>query len=549
MSLYENKDPRMPLERVAIPDGKHFKLRNKYHALLNNHNPKGNLLSAVFGYVSLFGTSLLVLVLAYQGLPALLKAFNAQPNTFWYNLVYGLLGPVLMFLFVAVVALINILMLRKYLAKVQNRYGPLHHGPAGVLQTVFDALKLVSKEDYAPGMVDEEIFTLAPVIVFVSAFIMIAVMPFAPGWVFSNVDAGALFIIAAGTLGGYGVLLAGWSMNNKFGLMGGLRAAAQLVSYEVPLSISLLSVVVYCGSMNLTDIVEKQTTLWNCFPLFIPFVIYLIAGLAEIKMTPFDLPEAESELVAGFNTEYGGMRFGFFFVAEFAELYLLPAILAIFFLGGWHSISVPAPQGTFLNAWSGGAPTLELLPRANSMRSDLNNDYIVDNKDLTVFSGGVNSKDGLVVDALESRGISYPFPKWRADINKDGVVDDQDKTILNQDIKDNPQPSLWQRLFGVGSLLVNVIYGFISLLKGAAGVYFYMWIRATLPRFRDDQLMELCWKGLIPLSMVGLLLAAVSRLYPIVGQILAFAVILPLAGVLLARAFGLNFGSAKKEIA
>jgi NADH-quinone oxidoreductase subunit H len=470
MSLYENKEPRMPLERVAIPENKHFKLRNNYHPLLNNHNPKGNLFSAIFGYVSLFGTTLLVLVLTYQGLPALLIALNAKPNTFWYNLVYGLLGPVLMFLFVAVVALINILMLRKYLAKVQNRYGPLHHGPAGVLQTVFDALKLVSKEDYSPGMVDEEIFTLAPVIVFVSAFIMIAVMPFAPGWVFSNVDAGALFIIAAGTLGGYGVLLAGWSMNNKYGLMGGLRAAAQLVSYEVPLSISLLSVVVYCGSMNLTDIVEKQATLWNCFPLFIPFVIYLIAGLAEIKMTPFDLPEAESELVAGFNTEYGGMRFGFFFVAEFAELYLLPAILAIFFLGGWHAPSLP-------------------------------------------FIGE------LVIHST-------------APANPSSIGD-------------------WiQVAFAPGGLLLNIQYAFWSLLKGAAGVYFYMWIRATLPRFRDDQLMELCWKGLIPLSMVGLLLAAVSRLYPVIGQILAFAVILPLAGYLLVRAFGLKLpGAANKEIA
>ncbi len=471
MSLYENKEPRMPLERVAIPENKHFKLRNKYHALLNNHNPKGNLLSAIFGYVSLFGTTLLVLALTYQGLPALLEALGAAKNSFWYNLVYGLLGPVLMFLFVAVVALINILMLRKYLAKVQNRYGPLHHGPSGVLQTVFDALKLVSKEDFAPAMVEETIFTLAPVIVFVSAFIMIAVMPFAPGWVFSDVDAGALFIIAAGTLGGYGVLLAGWSMNNKYGLMGGLRAAAQLVSYEVPLSIALLSVVVYNGSMNLTTIVESQATVWNVFPLFIPFVIYLIAGLAEIKMTPFDLPEAESELVAGFNTEYGGMRFGFFFVAEFAELYLLPAILAIFFLGGWHAPTLPIIG--------------ELVIRTNA-----------------------------------------PAPTDAS-------------SILG----------LLQTMFAPGGIGTNLQYAFWSLLKAAAGVYFYMWIRATLPRFRDDQLMELCWKGLIPLSLIGLLLAAVSRLYPVVGQILSYVTAIPLLLFIVSRAFGLRLPSPKKELA
>jgi NADH-quinone oxidoreductase subunit H len=473
MSLYENKDSRMPLERVAIPENKHFKLRNKYHPLLNNHNPKGNLFSAIFGYVSLFGTTLLVLAITYQGLPALLEALGAQKNSFWYNLIYGLLGPVLMFLFVAVVALINILMLRKYLAKVQNRYGPLHHGPAGVLQTVFDALKLVSKEDFTPGMVEETIFTLAPVIVFVSAFIMIAVMPFAPGWVFSNVDAGALFIIAAGTLGGYGVLLAGWSMNNKYGLMGGLRAAAQLVSYEVPLSIALLSVVVYNGSMNLTTIVESQAKVWNAFPLFIPFVIYIIAGLAEIKMTPFDLPEAESELVAGFNTEYGGMRFGFFFVAEFAELYLLPAILAIFFLGGWHAPIIPIP-------------------------------YIGE----------------LVIHT------TAPDPA-----NASSIL------------------GLLQTMFAPGGIGQNLQYAFWSLLKAAAGVYFYMWIRATLPRFRDDQLMELCWKGLIPLSMIGLLLAAVSRLYPVVGQILSYVTAIPLLLFIVSRAFGLKLPSPKKELA
>jgi NADH-quinone oxidoreductase subunit H len=538
MSLYENKEPRMPLERVAIPENKHFKLRNKYHALLNNHNPKGNLLSAVFGYVSLFGTTLLVLALTYQGLPALLEALGAAKNSFWYNLVYGLLGPVLMFLFVAVVALINILMLRKYLAKVQNRYGPLHHGPAGVLQTVFDALKLVSKEDFAPAMVEETIFTLAPVIVFVSAFIMIAVMPFAPGWVFSNVDSGALFIIAAGTLGGYGVLLAGWSMNNKYGLMGGLRAAAQLVSYEVPLSIALLSVVVYTGSMNLTDIIEHQKTVWHVFPLFIPFVIYLIAGLAEIKMTPFDLPEAESELVAGFNTEYGGMRFGFFFVAEFAELYLLPAILAIFFLGGWHAPSFPIPQNTIFSQWAGGSSSLELVLRANLNPIDLNKDWKFTSGDQDLLNGAIDttSKTGVKADV-------------RFDLNADGQVNPSDQILLQEYVDGKQGLTWWQLLFGSGSLLLNLQYAFWSLLKAAAGVYFYMWIRATLPRFRDDQLMELCWKGLIPLSMIGLLLAAVSRLYPVIGQILSYVTAIPLLLFIVSRAFGLRLPSPKKELA
>jgi NADH-quinone oxidoreductase subunit H len=441
----EQSTGKMPMERIGIPADRHYKVRVDHHMALSADPRKSGVINAVIGYFSLVVLApLLILTLTFWGLPALLGVAGVLPNTFWYNLIFGLLGPVLAFLFIAVVALINILMLRKYLAKVQNRFGPLHHGPSGSLQTVFDALKLVAKEDHSPGMVEETIFTIAPVLVFVSAFLLMAVIPFAPGWVFANVDAGAIFIIAAGTLGSYGVLLAGWSMNNKYGLLGGLRAAAQLVSYEVPLSIALLAVCVYTGSMNLTEIADYQLVHgWNVFPLFIPFVIYLIAGLAEIKMTPFDLPEAESELVAGFNTEYGGMRFGFFFVAEFAELYLLPAVLAVFFLGGWHTL--PLPDGFANN--------------------------ILGYKELFVWG--------------------------------------------------NPADP-------AGNLLRNVIYAAISLLKAAAGVYFYMWIRATLPRFRDDQLMELCWKGLIPLSLVGLLLAAVSRLNPVIGAVISIITILGL---------------------
>ena len=427
MSIYENKEARLPLERVSVPTDKHYRMRMKHHGLLNANPRKSGLFAAIVGYALLFGAAHGVLILAFQVIPALLTnglpfpwtGFGLEKNSFWFNVIYGLLAPVLAFLFIAVVALINILMLRKYLAKVQNRYGPLHNGPSGSLQTVYDALKLVSKEDYTPKMVEETIFTLAPVLVFVSAFLLMAVIPFAPGWVFANVEAGAIFIIAAGTLGGYGVLLAGWSMNNKYGLMGGLRAAAQLVSYEVPLSISLLSVCVYAGSMNLSKIVEAQQSLWFAIPLFIPFVIYLIAGLAELKMTPFDLPEAESELVAGFNTEYGGMRFGFFFVAEFAELYLLPALMAVFFLGGWYPPSIPTFNIPLLSEWAGGSSTLLLMLKAN----------IAEGEAMT----------------------------W------------------------------WNTLFQPGGLIVGIQYSFWFLLKGAAGVYFYMWIRATLPRFRDDQ--------------------------------------------------------------
>jgi NADH-quinone oxidoreductase subunit H len=414
---------------MPIPKDRHYRVNIKHHMLTNADARRSGALAAILGYFGLFFAAPVgILALTFQGLPFLLQTLGAKPDSLAFIATTGVLGPVLAFLFLAVVALVNILWLRKYLGKVQNRFGPLHNGPSGVLQTVFDALKLVSKEDYTPGMAEEGIFTVAPMLVFVSAFLLMAVLPFAPGWVFANVEAGALFIIAAGTLGSYGVLLAGWAQNNKYGLLGGLRAAAQLVSYEVPLSVALLSVCVYAGSMNLTAIVDDQSRLWNAFPLFIPFVIYLIAGLAELKMTPFDLPEAESELIAGFNTEYGGMRFGFFFVAEFAELFLLPAILVVFFLGGWHPPTIP----TFGLTPEGWLPLVLRFP-------------------------GVP-------------GLDY------------------------------------------GGLFLNLQYAAWFMLKSAAGVYFYMWVRATLPRFRDDQLMELCWKFLIPLSFLGLLIAAIFRL-------------------------------------
>ncbi len=446
-------DYQKDYKSMLAEDGRHFKVDVKHNILTNSNSAHSGVIAPIIGYVTLCVIApLAILALTYQGLPALLMWLGANPGSFYYTLVFGVLGPVLAFLFVAVVALINILMLRKYLGKVQIRFGPLHNGPGGSLQTVYDALKLISKEDFSPGLVEETIFTLAPVLVFVSAFLLMAVIPFAPGWVFANIDAGALFVIAAGTLGGYGVLLAGWAQNNKYGLLGGLRAAAQLVSYEVPLSIALLAVCVYAGSMNLTEIVNAQANnFWFVFPLFIPFVVYLIAGLAEIKMTPFDLPEAESELIGGFNTEYGGMRFGFFFVAEFAELALLPAVLVVFFLGGWHTINLPE---NFL---------------AN----------IFGYKELFVYGAD-------------------------------------------------------------GSLVRNLIYAFWFLLKCAAGVYFYMWVRATLPRFRDDQLMELCWKGLIPLSLIGLLLAALAALAPAFGTVLSVLVILTILFLVVPRFFKLG---------
>jgi len=206
----------------------------------------------------------------------------------------------------------------------------------GVFQTVFDALKLLGKEDFAPKKADWLIFRLAPAIVFVSAFLLMVAIPVAPGWLIADLDVGLLYIVAVSTLGAYGVVLGGLSQGNKWGLLGAFRAGAQLVSYEVPLAIALLSVGVFAGSLRFTDIVEHQQGLWHVVPLFLSFVVYLVASIAELKATPFDLPEAESEIVAGYNTEYSGMSFAFFFLAEFVELFLLPGFMVLLFFGGWH---------------------------------------------------------------------------------------------------------------------------------------------------------------------------------------------------------------------
>lgn len=412
-------------KRIPIPEDRHFKPK------LLGYNPKTpNQFAEIAGYSLLYAVMAGLIVGMFGVLPWLLKlpaspfATNGAFNTAGL-ITYAIIAAVLSFLILAVAALILILALRKYLARVQNRYGPMHNGPAGAFQTIADAIKLVSKEDFVPGSADAVIFTLAPVMVFVSAFLLMAVLPFAPEWVLADINVGLLFIIAAGTIGAYGVLMAGWSINNKFGLLGGLRAAAQLVSYEIPLSISLLSVAIWVGSLNLSDIVASQSIWWTGIPLFISMIVYLIATLAEIKMTPFDLPEAESELVAGFNTEYSGMRFGFFFVAEFAELFLLPAIAVTVFFGGY--------QQPLAGLWDFG-------------------------------------------DVLRSWGT--------------------DGSSLNQ----------------FGSLLANTYAMIWFLLKTAVIAWLIMWVRATLPRFRDDQLMELCWKGLIPLSMLGLAVSVVLRL-------------------------------------
>jgi len=230
---------------------------------------------------------------------------------------------------------------RRLLALWQDRYGPNRVGPFGLLQVLADMIKIFTKEDWIPPFADKPVFLLAPAIIVVTVLMTFAVLPIAPGVVVSDLNIGLLFFLGMSSLGVYSVVLAGWSSDNKYALLGGMRAAAQMLSYEVFMGLSLMGVVVLAGSFDLATIVEAQRKLWFVVPQFLGFVLFLIAGIAETRRLPFDLPEAESELVAGFHSEYSGMKFGMFFVGEYLGVTLISALVAILFFGGWLGPGLP----------------------------------------------------------------------------------------------------------------------------------------------------------------------------------------------------------------
>ena len=224
---------------------------------------------------------------------------------------------------------------RRLLALWQDRYGPNRVGPFGLLQVVADMIKIFTKEDWIPPFADKPVFVLAPAIIVVTVLMTFAVLPVTPRIIVTDLNIGLLFFLAMSSLGVYSVVLAGWSSDNKYSLLGGVRAAAQMLSYEVFMGLSLMGVVVLAGSFDLAKIVEAQRKMWFVIPQFLGFVLFLIAGLAETRRLPFDLPEAESELVAGYHSEYSGMKFGMFFVGEYLGVTLISALIAVLFFGGW----------------------------------------------------------------------------------------------------------------------------------------------------------------------------------------------------------------------
>jgi NADH-quinone oxidoreductase subunit H len=226
---------------------------------------------------------------------------------------------------------------RRLLALWQDRYGPNRVGPFGLLQVMADMIKIFFKEDWVPAFVDRPVFLLAPVLAMTTTLLVFIVIPVAPGWgVAPDLNVGVLLFLALAGLGVYGAMLGGWSSNSKYALLGGLRSAAQMLSYEVFMGIALMGVVIQAGSFRLDRIVEAQRHLWFIVPQCCGFFAFSLAAVASVHRFPFDLPETEQELVAGYHTEYSGMKFGMFFVAEYVGIVVVSALLTTLFLGGWH---------------------------------------------------------------------------------------------------------------------------------------------------------------------------------------------------------------------
>lgn len=230
---------------------------------------------------------------------------------------------------------------RRLLGLWQDRYGPNRAGPFGILQPVADMVKILTKEDWIPPFVDRVLYVIAPAIIIIATFMVFAVVPLSPHLGVIDLNIGLLFFLAMASLSVYSVVLAGWSSNSKYALLGGVRAASQMISYEVFMALSLAGVIMMAGSFNLRTIVEAQQGLWYIVPQFFGFVAFFVAGLAESHRLPLDLPESEHELTAGFHTEYSGMKFGMFFLGEYVGVIVTSAIIVTLFLGGWHGPWLP----------------------------------------------------------------------------------------------------------------------------------------------------------------------------------------------------------------
>ena len=370
-------------------------------------------------------------------------------------------------------AFLIIYMEMKVIALMNLRIGPDRVGPYGSLLSVVHGLKVLMKEDFSPTSADRLVFTLAPIAVFMATIMALLVIPFAPGLFGADMNIGLLYLFAVSGLSVVGLLMAGWSSFNKYSLLGGLRSAAQVISYEIPLTLSVVGLLMLAGTMSLNQIALNQAgwfTSWYVFQQPLGALIFFIAATAEANRTPFDLTEADSEIVAGFATEYSGMRFGFFFFAAYVNVFVVSGLIVTLFFGGWNApFPWPWPVNLAIDPGSLGIGLLILI---------------------------------AVVPVLGTLILAAPFFLARSSM------------------------PAWQALV-IGFVLFNLIaivaiggWAFISLdwvagllwflLKSYAFVFTFVWMRGTLPRVRIDQLMGFAWKWLLPASLLNLFVTALA---------------------------------------
>ncbi len=286
------------------------------------------------------------------------ESLRAAMSPTWAVITEMLIIGLLILAFYALLGLFLVYLERKVCAIMQNRIGPNRVGKWGLLQTIADLIKLMTKEMVYIERADKFLFNLAPFIVIIASFMAMAAVPFAKGLQAVDLNIGIFYVIAVSSLGVIGILIGGWASNSKYSLVGAMRSGAQVISYELSVGLSLLSVVIFSGSMQLSQIIESQADGWWIFkghiPAIVAFLIYLVAATAEINRGPFDLAEAESELTAGFHTEYSGMKFAFFFLAEYINLFIVSAIAATMFLGGWMPLHI--------DHWDGFNHVMDFIP-------------------------------------------------------------------------------------------------------------------------------------------------------------------------------------------
>ncbi|CAN5634403.1 hypothetical protein BH23CHL6_BH23CHL6_03960 [soil metagenome] len=381
-------------------------------------------------------------------------------------------------LFTVPTAFVIIFMEMKFIAFINLRVGPNRTGPWGTLSSVLHGFKVLAKEDFTPTGADTPVFTLAPVVTYLAAVLGLLVIPFAPGLVGLDMNIGLLYFFAVSGLSVVGLMMGGWSSYNKYSLIGGLRAAAQVISYELPLLLAPVGVVMLAGTLSLNQIVINQAGWfwdWYVFQQPLAFLVFFIAATAEGNRTPFDLTEADSEIVAGFATEYSGMRFGFFFFAEYVNVFILSALTVILFLGGWNAPIDPAPILQFLNVTINPA----LDPGSLGM--------------------GLLLVLGLGVPLLI---LLLALPVWMLKSDWSFL-----KSLVVAFILFNV---IGAGLVGVWLFLsFEVVVGLVWFtIKTFTLAFVFVWMRGTLPRVRIDQLMGWAWKWLVEIALLNIFLTA-----------------------------------------